>query len=33
VKVTNEESTLHVIIQYVVTRTQQRELVEFSEAA
>ena len=33
VKVTNEESTLHVVIQYVVTRTQQRELVEFSEEA
>ena len=33
VKVTNEESTLHVVIQYVVTRTRQRELVEFSEEA
>lgn len=31
VKVTNEESTLHVLIQYVVRRTQQRELAEFSE--
>jgi uncharacterized protein len=33
VKVRNEQSTLHVVIQYVVTRTQQRELVEFSEEA
>ncbi len=33
VKVTSEESTLHVVIQYVVRRTQQRELAEFSEEA
>jgi uncharacterized protein len=33
VKVTNEESTLHVVIQYIVRRTQQRELAEFSEGA
>lgn len=31
VKVTNEESTLHVVVQYVVRRTQQRELAEFLE--
>lgn len=31
VKVTNEESTLHVVVQYVVRRTQHRELAEFLE--
>jgi phage baseplate assembly protein W len=31
VKVTNEESTLHVVVQYIVSRTQQRELAEFTE--
>lgn len=31
VKVTSEESSLHVLVQYVVRRTQQRELAEFLE--
>jgi phage baseplate assembly protein W len=31
VKVTNEESSLHVLVQYIVRRTQQREQAEFSE--
>ncbi len=29
VKVTNEESTLRVVVQYIVRQTQQRELTEF----
>jgi phage baseplate assembly protein W len=33
VKVTNEESALHIVVQYVVRRTQQRELAEFVEGA
>jgi Phage baseplate assembly protein W len=33
VKVKNEESTLHVVVQYIVRRTQQRELAEFLEAS
>jgi uncharacterized protein len=33
VKVTNEESTLHVVVQYVVRRTQHRELAEFLEGS
>jgi Bacteriophage baseplate protein W len=31
VKVKNEESTLHVVVQYIVRRTQQRVLAEFLE--
>lgn len=33
VRVTNEESILNVVVQYVVRRTQQRELAEFLEGA
>jgi phage baseplate assembly protein W len=31
IKVTNEESILHVLVQYIVIRTQQKEVAEFSE--
>lgn len=31
VKVTNDESTLHILVQYVLRRTQQKEVTEFSE--
>jgi uncharacterized protein len=31
VKVTNEESALHVVVQYIMRRTQHREQVEFLE--
>ena len=31
VKVTNEESALHVVVQYITRRTQQREQTEFLE--
>jgi phage baseplate assembly protein W len=31
VMVRNEESALHVVVQYIIRRTQQREQVEFLE--
>jgi uncharacterized protein len=31
VKVTNEESTLHIVVGYAIRRTRQREQVEFLE--